>query len=333
LDVTTNPVIAAITSTATYLQPNPGTLPVVAPYELVSIFGANFGATSSVVATPDSTYNKYPTALTVGTSSGKNIVLKVNFTGNVTSGGKTAATTYAAPILFADATQINAVVPSGFNAGTVTVSVSSGTATTPPASDSFSLNYVAAAPGIFTLSAQGTGQGAIINNSTGVVNGVGNGAVQGAETLQIYMTGLGTPNSTAADAASNSGLVYPTNCVSVASYLALVNTSVTTGTKYTAPTPAWTGLEGALMTRVLGGYAPCMLNSVGATTVTVSFNGGSAQAVSYAGLVYDSVAGLYQVNVPVPGGLTTMQAGSVTIPLTVTINGITSPPVNVVIHP
>jgi uncharacterized protein (TIGR03437 family) len=333
LDVTTNPVIGAITSTATYIQPNPGTMQTVAPYELVSLFGANFGATSAVVATPDATYSKYPTALTVGTSGGKNIVLKVNFAGSVTAAGKTTATTYSAPILFANANQINVVVPSGLNLGTVQVSVSSGTASSPPPSDGFPVNYVAAQPGIFTLTSQGTGQGAIVNNSTGVVNGPGNGAVQGTETLAIYMTGLGAPNSAATDAASNSGSVYPTNCVSVASYLSLVNTAVTTGTKYTPPSPAWTGLEGALMTRVLGGFAPCMLNSVGATTVTVSFNGGVAQPATYAGFVGDSVAGLYQVNVLVPGGLTTLLAGPVTIPLTVTIGTFTSPPVNVVIHP
>ena len=337
LDVTVNPVISAITSTATYNEPTPGNLPNVAAYELVSIFGSNFGATSNVTATPDSTYSKYPTALTVGTSGGKNIVLKVNFAGNVTAAGKTTPTTYSAPILFANATQINAVVPSGLNLGTVQVTVSSGTAATPPASDNFAVNYAAADPGVFTLTAQGTGQGAILNvTSNGVlsysVNGPTTPAYQGVDTISIYMTGLGAPNSTATDATSNTittGTGYPGNCVSLTSYLSVINTAVTTGTKYTPPTPSWTGLEGALMTKVLGGLPPCMVNS-GSTAVTVSFNGGAAQPATYAGFVGSSVAGLYQVNVPVPSGLAT--TAPVTIPLTVTMNGQTSPPVNVVIH-
>jgi uncharacterized protein (TIGR03437 family) len=116
-----------------------------------------------------------------------------------------------------------------------------------------------------------------------------------------------------------------------------VNTSVTTGTKYTAPSPIWTGLEGALMTRVLAGLPPCMLNNVGPTTATVTFNPGTAgaviQPVGYAGFVSSSVAGLYQVNVAVPAGLTTVSDGPVTVPVVVTINGITSPPVNVVVKP
>jgi uncharacterized protein (TIGR03437 family) len=341
LDVTTNPVIQAITSTASYLQPNPGSMPNVAPYDLVSIFGANFtpGITSATIATPDATYQKYPTSLTVGASgtgaSAKNVVLQVTFTGAVGTGASAKATTYSAPILFANADQINVVVPSGLNTGTVQVSVASGTTATPPASDKFPVNYVAADPGIFTLTSEGTGQGAIVNTSTGVVNGPGNGAQQGVETIAIYMTGLGVPNSTAADTASSSPIAYPGSCVSVSSYLSLVNTSVTTGTKYTAPTPAWTGLEGALMTRVASGlFAPCMLNTTSTSAiVTVSFNGGPAQPVAYAGFVSGSVAGLYQVNVAVPAGLTTLQAGPVTIPLTVTVGTLTSPPVNVVIKP
>ena len=338
LDVTTNPVIYAVTSTASYLQPNPGTLQTVVPYELVSIFGANFGASGNVVGTPDATYSKYPTALTVASvTSGKtttNTILKETFTGSVGVGSAAKATTYSAPILFANADQINIVVPSGLNAGTVQVAVSSGSTATPPASDNFPGTYGTAAPGIFTLTSSGTGQGAILNPN-GVVNGPGAGAVQGVDTIAIYMTGLGAPNSVAADATSNtitSGTGYPGNCVSLSSYLTLVNTSVTTGTHYTAPTPAWTGLEGALMTRVLAGLPPCMVSS-GTTAVTVSFNGGTAQAATYAGFVSSSVAGLYQVNVPVPSGLITSGTSLVTFPLTVTINGIASPPVNVVVHP
>lgn len=339
LDVTTNPVIEAITSTATYVQPNPGSMPNVAPYDLVSIFGANFGATAATIATPDSVYNKYPTSLVVGTSgtgtAAKNITLSVTFSGMTGAGSAAKATTYNAPILFANANQINVIVPSGLNLGTVGVVVSSGTSTTNPASDSFPVNYVAADPGIFTLTSEGTGQGAIVNNSTGAVNGPTAAAVQGTETIEIYMAGLGTPNSTAPDTAITSGTAYPASCVSPASYLTLVNTAITSGTnKYTPPSPAWTGLEGAVMDRVASGlFAPCMLNSIAGTTVTVSFNGGTGQAATYAGFVDDAVAGLYQVNVPVPSGLVSGTGPAVvTLPLTVTIGTFTSPPVNVSIH-
>jgi uncharacterized protein (TIGR03437 family) len=336
LDVTSLPVIQAITSTATFVQPNPGSNPNVTPYELVSIFGANFGATGNVIAAPDSVFSKYPTSLVVGTTGSgstlKNITLSVSVTGATGSGSTLKATTYAAPILFANANQINVVVPGGLNPGTVQVAVSSGTASPAPASDNFPVTYTSVDPGVFTLTSAGTGQGAIVNAATYAVNGQSTPAVQGTDTIAIYMTGLGNPNSVGtAVAISPNTAVYPTNCISPANYLTLVNTNVTTP-KYTAPTPIWTGLEGALMSKMsVTLLPPCFVNS-GASAVTVSFNGGSGQAATYAGLVDGSVAGLYQVNVPVPSALVT---GSVAVKgsLTVTINGITSPPVDVWIHP
>src|SRR5262249_48951340 len=143
---------------------------------------------------------------------------------------KVGSTSYPAPIIFANASQINAVVPSGLTVnGTASVTVTSGTL----ASDGlFQVSVQAADPGIFTLSSQGTGQGAILNQDFSV-NGPGNGAAAG-DIISIYMTGLGAPNSTAIDNAGNTG-GFPAGCVAVSNtaanspgYLQVVNTTTKT---------------------------------------------------------------------------------------------------------
>jgi hypothetical protein len=189
-----------------------------------------------------------------------------------------------------------------------------------------------------------------VNNTTagvtnGGVNSQTNPATQNQDSITIYMTGLGTPNSLEADASGGSAL-YPGGCVSVSSYLALVNTASTAVTPhYTAPSPTWTGLEGAVMVEpgakvgnsVLTTFPPCMSNLVSSSTVTVNFGTVTAPSanLAYAGFVPDSVAGLYQVNVTVPAGVNTTSA-PIQVPVTVTIggtiSGFTSPPVMMWVH-
>ena len=132
VNFTSSPVIYAITSTASYNEPGVGNNPSVAPYELISIFGANFGVnntspndTKNGIGTQDA-YGKYLTTVNAsgaGTTTSKYVTLAVSFK-NV--GAK--STTYAAPILFANATQINAIVPSQVPlTGVTTVTVTYGT--------------------------------------------------------------------------------------------------------------------------------------------------------------------------------------------------------------
>jgi len=327
------PVVYAISSTASYLQPtlggSPGFLgyiPNFAPYELISIFGANFGftgtnlpaGTTSASNTLDS-YGKFLSALTLGTPSAtgaKPVSLTVTFT-DLTSSKNNV---WSAPVVFANENQINAIVPSGMtsksgtNLFNVTVSVTSaGTAT--PSDGYYQIDYVTADPGIFTLASDGAGQAAIINGN-GSVNGTV--ATVDGDTISIYMTGLGVPDSTGADVVPTAQTSVPTACVAInqaspnPGLLQVVNTKAGTWN------PGWTSIDGAVLsydshhivepaTPVNGevNYPPCF---VAADTITVTIgspagnhytvtgaDGGAG--ITYAGFVGGSVAGLYQVNV------------------------------------
>ena len=175
-----------------------GSAPNVAPYEMVSIFGDNFAMVGNTLGALDAFY-KYGTALSLdGPEHGAGLI------GELTSTAK-GSTAIAAPILFANATQINVLVPSALVPSAtvpVNVVVTSGTAT----SATFPVNIIAADPGIFTMSASGIGQGAILNAATYVLNGSGAAAADHtADTIAIFLAGMGTPNSMADDATTTKG--------------------------------------------------------------------------------------------------------------------------------
>ncbi len=323
LNVTTAPVVYGVTSTASFIQPNPGSNPNAAPYELLSIFGDNFGLTGSNLATATMTsFNQVPTTLTLSGTGAKAVNMTVAFKA---LGAKSAIN---APILFANQNQINLIVPSALPVGTTaTVTVTSGTSS----SDGiFTVNTVAADPGIFTLASDGIGQGAILNDDN-TVNKAGHGETSsGAGYVSIYMTGLGAPDSTAFDILGN-GNVFPTNCVAVSStvkgspgYMQVVNSAKP------APTPVWTSIDGAVIqsTDIVSGLPPCM-NS----PVTVVFGAlgnqvtASGSAVLYAGFTDGSVAGLYQVVATIPQGAPIAD----NVPVYVTIGSYTSPTVTMAI--
>jgi uncharacterized protein (TIGR03437 family) len=344
LTITTSPVVYGITSTASYVQPAPGGSPGLAPYELISIFGDNFGPTGTAIATETlDPYNRVPTSLATGSSGGKPVNLTVTF---ASKGSGTKSTNYSAPILFANENQINAIVPSGLTAGyPATVTVTDGTLSSDGV---FVVNLVTANPGIFTLASDGTGQGAILNQDT-TVNQGGNGEKVG-NIISIYMTGLGAPDSTAYDMTGNA-MTFPTGCVAVSyptkgsspGYLEVMNSK---STGYTVPAPPWTSIDGAvieysttlpLKTEIVSGLAPCMTDAVTvvfgpAGNQVTNIETGDLTGVSWAGFVSGAVAGLYQVNVAIPPG-----TPSGTIPVYVTItntaSGITytSPPVQMVV--
>src|SRR4029077_16265711 len=70
--ITPNPVIQAVTSAAAFLQAVPPALPVVAPYDMISLFGASFcvsggsGCTDGqlLYGAPDASTERYSTWLT-----------------------------------------------------------------------------------------------------------------------------------------------------------------------------------------------------------------------------------------------------------------------------
>jgi uncharacterized protein (TIGR03437 family) len=333
LTITTAPVVYGLTSTATYKQPALGSSPNVAAYELISIFGANFMSstiTTGVSETLDS-YNKVPTTLTISGNGANAVTMQVAFT--VVSGKTT--TNYLAPILFANQTQINAIVPSGMTVGgTASMTVTTAGSTTVP----LTVNVVAADPGVFTMASDGIGPGAILNvTSAGVttVNGSANPAVIN-DTLSIYVTGLGAPDSTAADALTNKSTLFPSACVAISNtskatpgYLQVVNTAAT---GYTSP--KWTTIDGAVISygpdTLLGGLPPCMNSPVsvviGTAPNTLTLSGNS---IGYAGFASSAVAGLYQINATLPSTLNWSNGSAIgtsaTYPIQVFIGGIASP--------
>ena len=333
LTITTAPVVYGLTSTATYKQPALGSSPSIAAYELISIFGANFMSptiTAGVSETLDS-YNKVPTTLTISGNGANAVTMQVAFT--VVSGKTT--TNYLAPILFANQTQINAIVPSGMTVGgTASMTVTTAGSTTVP----LTVNVVTADPGIFTMASDGMGPGAILNIASGggtTVNGSADHAVAN-DTLSIYVTGLGAPDSTAADALTNKSTLFPSACVAVSNtskatpgYLQVVNTAAT---GYTSP--KWTTIDGAVISygpnTLLGGLPPCMNSPVsvviGTAPNTLTLSGNS---IGYAGFASSAVAGLYQINATLPSALNWSNGNAIgtgaTYPIQVFIGGIASP--------
>lgn len=297
LNVTASPIIYSVTDGAGMQEAAPGAAPKFAPYEIVTIFGANFcgGCGSTVVAT--TTSNRYPTSLTIGTHA-----LSVAF--NNQAGA--AITNGAAYLLFANDTQINALVPSAIIGSGIT-----GLQIVVTYNAVAGANYVATPaavdPGIFTTSAAGNGQGAILLSADYSVNSSTNAAKTGS-TVLIYATGLGAPNSTSALSSSSKGAVFPTTCIAPATYV--------TDASLTNPGTA----DGAVLDPTVWQSAnlpPCFATK---NYVTVNING-QAGTVTYAGWVADSVTGLYQVNVTIPSKATT-SATAVSVPVTMTVNGV-----------
>jgi len=122
--------------------------PLIAPGEILSIFGSGLGPTVLVQSTPVA--GVFPT--TVGTPAAK-----VEF-GTVS--GTTCGTLTAAPIIFAQANQINAVAPFALTSASgqcLLVTYNSISSALVP------FTRVTANPGLFTIDSSGRGQAAAFN--------------------------------------------------------------------------------------------------------------------------------------------------------------------------
>ncbi len=152
--VTSAPSIATIKNSATLLA-GP-----IAAGELVSVLGTGLGPVTS--ASFQVVNNSAPTTL---------------------AGTRVYINGVPAPILYASATQVNAIVPWEIAGATAQVQVEyTGTR-----SPSFNVSVVAASPGVFPLTA--AGQAAAINQD-GTINGPTNPALAGS-VISIYGTGTG----------------------------------------------------------------------------------------------------------------------------------------------
>jgi uncharacterized protein (TIGR03437 family) len=92
-----------------------------------------------------------------------------------------------APLFFADLGQVNFQVPwelTGQSQTSLTAVLNGQSGT------GQSLSLAPFSPGIFSINAQGSGQGAILNSAYAVVNS-SNPATAGSTEIQIYCTGLG----------------------------------------------------------------------------------------------------------------------------------------------
>jgi uncharacterized protein (TIGR03437 family) len=132
----------------------------VAPGELVTIQGTMLGPSAGVGFSSD------PIATALG-------------------GAQVSFGASAAPILYASATQINAVVPWGVAGQSGTTVVVQG----PAGSTSLNVAVANAAPGIFTYNATGAGQAIALNQDTSP-NGPTNPAAAGSY-VSLYFTGGG----------------------------------------------------------------------------------------------------------------------------------------------
>jgi uncharacterized protein (TIGR03437 family) len=105
-----------------------------------------------------------------------------------------------APMVYASANQVAAVVPFGINGSLSQLYVQSQNITSIP----FNLSVASQIPGIFTLNGSGTGQAAAINNKDGSINGAAHPAKVG-DYVQLYITGAGQTNPAGSDGQISSG--------------------------------------------------------------------------------------------------------------------------------
>ena len=324
LTIGTGPIVQAVTSASAFTQVTPPALPSMAPYDMLSIFGANFcssggtGCSTSQIlyGTPDTTL-RYPTTVSPDASGPTQRFLSVIFQTHAA----TPALIGTAPLLFATNGQINLLVPAALStyvgsAVDIVVNFGYGTGATLKSSSPFTVNIVATNPGLFTVGSNGQGDGAILNSTFAQVTAATPAGMRStaadSDTVQFYLTGLGTPDSTADNANAGTAFTWSSDCITVASYLTALNSANST---------SLTNVDGTVIQSSFfntNRLPPCVVtSSADVPTVTV---GGIAGTVVYAGFVPDTVAGLYQINVTLPG-----TSGSYTTAAGTTISGITAP--------
>jgi uncharacterized protein (TIGR03437 family) len=166
------PSIQGIVNAASFAGLSPK--PQLAPGEIISIFGSALGPSTAIVATP--TNNAFPTS--IGTPP-TIVEFEVN------------SLWVPAPIIFAQANQINCQVPFSIPTGT---DLKMRVTYNALISADFLYDGVAADPGIFTVDSSGRGQAAALNydpnTTTYSLNSASNPAAKGG-VLVLFITGGG----------------------------------------------------------------------------------------------------------------------------------------------
>jgi uncharacterized protein (TIGR03437 family) len=116
-----------------------------------------------------------------------------------------------APVLYASANQVAAVMPFGVSGSLAQMYVQYQNVTSAP----FNLSVASQIPAIFTLGS-GAGQAAAINNKDGSINGAAHPAKVG-DYIQLYITGAGQTSPSGTDGTFNdpSSLPVPVGAVKV----------------------------------------------------------------------------------------------------------------------
>jgi uncharacterized protein (TIGR03437 family) len=175
------PLIWTLTNGASFASVD---TPLIAPGEIVSIFGSDLGPAQGIVAPTPDPGGTYQT--TLGDATGPTIVeFEVDPATN---------TWQAAPLLYAQDGQVNAVVPFNMNpVPGMAVRVTYNGVT----SDPFTVNGAPSDIAIFTVDASGQGQAAVLNydstTQTYSLNSSKNPAPRGS-IIAIYATGGGQTN-------------------------------------------------------------------------------------------------------------------------------------------
>ncbi len=181
------PLVQSVVNAASFAS---SATPQIAPGEIISIFGSGLGPSALLQATP--TGGVYPT--TLGSPA-----TVVEF--ELSSGVWTAA-----PIIFAQANQINAVSPFALPAASgLRLRVTYNSITSSPVT----FTGVAASPGLFTIDSSGRGQAAALNydttTSTYSLNSSSNAATKGS--IVVF---FGTGGGATSPLPSSDGLVIAT---------------------------------------------------------------------------------------------------------------------------
>ena len=252
------PQVMAVTDAASYAVGN------VAPGEIITIYGLGLGPSNLVPLTvQDPLATSLPASGTAQTS--------------VTIDG------VAAPLLYTSVDEISCIVP-------FTVAAKSGsqvnlavTYNSIAVASPTKVNVVDANPGLFTMDASGTGQGAILNFTPATgdysINSTTNPAVKGTTIAVLYLTGYGL-----------------TNCVDIPAGGSFPGSQCNAGA--------------TVLNLISGNVSPKL-----AVAVTI---GGLAAPGAVAQAPLGSVPGLMQVNVPVPSGVS---AGNALVVVTLGTGG------------
>jgi endo-1,4-beta-xylanase len=149
----------------------------VAPGEIVTLYGANFGPANLAVSQVSSS-GGFPTSLNG---------VQVLFDG------------VPAPLLYAEAGQVSAIVPFEVaNEQQTMIQYQYNPGTGPVVSNTAAANVTAVAPAIFALNGTGSGPGAILNYPSYAVNSAANPAPAGSAVI-VYATGGGVVQGGAVD--------------------------------------------------------------------------------------------------------------------------------------